>query len=111
LNKNGFYYIRNILNDIKYSYDDFYLVSLLNQLSKYNEIFKLLENINTSENEDQSLKFKFIGSVYNNQGKYDEALKYYFKSLEIIEAFLGNNHPNTGTSYNIIGSVYNNQGK
>jgi len=38
-------------------------------------------------------------------------LKYFFKSLEIKEATLGKNHPDTASSYNSIGIVYKNQGK
>jgi len=51
---------------------------------------------------DVATSYNNIGSVYKNQGKYDDALKYYYMSLEILKKKLGDDHPNTkGTLRNI----------
>ena len=43
-----------------------------------------------------------IALVYDSQGKYEEAIKYSFRALEIREKKLGKDHPNTGTILNNI---------
>ena len=52
-----------------------------------------------------------IGRTYYRQGKLNEALKYYNKSLDIYLNKLGKDHPDVATSYNNIGLVYDDQGK
>jgi len=52
-----------------------------------------------------------IGLVFYNQGKYDQALKYYNESLVIYKQTLPSNHRDIANSLNSIGSVYNGQGK
>ena len=47
-----------------------------------------------------------IGLVYNTQGKYEEALEYYQKSLDIEIRVVGGDHPDVATSFNNIGEVY-----
>lgn len=52
-----------------------------------------------------------IGNVYYHQGKYDDAIFMYEKSLQIQLPILGNNHSNIAGAYNNIGLVYYHQGK
>ena len=53
-----------------------------------------------------------IGNVYNSQGKYEEALKVYTKSLDIkTRIYGGDNHPDVAKSYVGLGNVYNRQGQ
>ena len=51
------------------------------------------------------------GFGLNELGQYDNALKWYFKSLAINENMLGKEHPHIATTYNNIATVYDNQGK
>ena len=52
-----------------------------------------------------------IALVYKSQGKYEEAIKYYFRALEIKEKKQGKDHPSTATTLNNIAVVYDSQGK
>ena len=49
--------------------------------------------------------------VYYSQNKYDEALEYYNKSLDIYINKLGKDHTNVAESYNNIAIVYKSQNK
>ena len=60
---------------------------------------------------DVAASYNNIGLVYDRQGKYEEALEYYQKSLDIKIRVVGGDHPNVATSYNNIGNVYNRQGQ
>ncbi|RDD38137.1 Kinesin light chain, partial [Trichoplax sp. H2] len=64
-----------------------------------------------SENIDVSDSYNYIGAVYTNQGKYDEALKMYEKSVKMRSRIKGENDPGVATLHKNIGSVYYNQGK
>ena len=52
-----------------------------------------------------------IGAAYNYKKEYNNAIDYYYKSIEIQLKILGYDHPNTETSYTNIGSVYNYKGE
>ena len=53
-----------------------------------------------------------IGLVYDSQGKYEEALEMYTKSVDInSRIYGGDNHLDVAASYNNIGGVYYSQGK
>ena len=54
--------------------------------------------------------FNNLANLYNNQGNYNEALKYYNLALEIKEKILGKDHPSTATTYNNMARVYKAQG-
>ena len=51
-----------------------------------------------------------IGMVYDSQGKYEEALEYYQKDLEITIKVVGHDHPDVATSFQNIAALYYNQG-
>ena len=44
--------------------------------------------------------------VYENQGKYEDALAAYQKALDIRIAALGDKHPDVGTTYYNMASAY-----
>ena len=48
--------------------------------------------------------------VYDSQGKYERALEYYQKALEIFIKVFGQDHPDVATSFNNIGAVYEGKG-
>ena len=52
-----------------------------------------------------------IGSVYERQGKYEEALDQYRRSLEIKTRVFGQDHPDVAASYENIGLVFKEQGE
>ena len=61
---------------------------------------------------DVAASYNNIAIIYKNQGKYEEALEMYTKSLDIkTRIYGGDNHPDVATSYNNIGNVYNRQGQ
>ncbi len=54
--------------------------------------------------------FHNTASAYNDLADYDKALAYDQKALDISEAKLGTDHPNTATTYNNIAGVYRAKG-
>jgi tetratricopeptide (TPR) repeat protein len=52
-----------------------------------------------------------LGSTYDSQGKYDEAIAHYERSLRIKEKAFGVDHINTADTINNLGSTYDSQGK
>jgi tetratricopeptide (TPR) repeat protein len=66
----------------------------------------------TNNNEvDLSVSYNKMGITCSKQYKYDEALKYYNKSLKIRFKIYGENHPEVALVYNNIAGVYLKQGK
>ena len=64
--------------------------------------------------EDKTWRATFchsLGRVFDAQGKYSEALKYYFRALDIYEETQGKQHPETATTLNNIGESLRSQGK
>ena len=72
----------------------------------YMELLKSTNNKRT-----RSLYFGALARAKRNQGEYEEAVKYYEKSIEIKERTLDKNDRNLATSYNNIALVYNNMGE
>jgi tetratricopeptide (TPR) repeat protein len=76
--------------------------------------FKIIEN---TENKNRiyiayaANYYNIIGRLSNKIGKYSEALKYHFESLNIRKEIFEEYHPNTASSYNNIGFVYSNMGE
>ena len=69
-------------------------------------------NLFTTINMLQYLYINNIGLVYADQGKKDEVLEYFNKSLDIVKLkTLGKDHLDVATSYGTIGSIYEEQGK
>jgi len=62
-------------------------LNILNQLIKIAEKENNKEDV-TKRNRDVSLCLNNIGNVYREQGSYDKALNFYFKSLNITEEIL-----------------------
>jgi len=60
---------------------------------------------------DEATTLHNMGVEYYHQGKYEEALQYYLRALEIRENKLGVDHPDVAGTLNNIGVVYYNQGK
>ena len=52
---------------------------------------------------DVAASYNNNGLVYDRQGKYEEALEYHQKSLDIEIRVFGSDHPDVAKSYNNIG--------
>ena len=58
-----------------------------------------------------SRSYNNIAIIYRKQGKYEEALELYTKSLDIeTRIYGGDNHPDVAVSIKNIGIVYHNKG-
>ena len=57
------------------------------------------------------MSYNNIAVVYESQNKYDEALEYYNKSLDIYINKLGKDHTDVADSYYNIGLLYGKQSK
>ena len=62
---------------------------------------------NTDNERTRSLYFNQLGRAKMDQGEYEEAVKYFEKSIEIDERILSKNNPNFSASYYNIPLVYN----
>ena len=61
---------------------------------------------------DVAKSYNNIGYVYDSQGKYEEALEMYTKSLDITSRIYGgDNHPDVATSLMNVGNVLDDMGK
>ncbi len=60
---------------------------------------------------DDDLKWPFIrlASIYDSQGLYVQAASWCQKCLEVVEHYLGSEHPDVATSLNNLGILYLNQ--
>jgi tetratricopeptide (TPR) repeat protein len=52
-----------------------------------------------------------LASLYDNQGKYEEAEPLFIQALELRKQLLGENHPDTASSLSNLASLYYSQGK
>ena len=59
---------------------------------------------------DVAASYNNIAIIYQKQGKYEEALEYYQKGLEIDIKVSGQDHPDVAASIKNIGIVYHNKG-
>jgi len=89
------------------------LGNLMIKLKKLDQAEKLHELLlrEITDQYEKALCFHQLASVYTYQGKYEEAVKYNHKSLEIKKKTLPVDHPILATSYNNIGSLYQDIGE
>jgi tetratricopeptide (TPR) repeat protein len=86
------------------------LMLKLDQFNKAEELYEILFKQTSNEGEKGHL-FHQLASIKNDQGKYEEAIGYYEKSLEINRKLFSANHPDLATSYDHIGNAYHNMGE
>jgi tetratricopeptide (TPR) repeat protein len=82
----------------------------LGQSEKAQEVYQILLEQATEESEKAPI-YHQIGWANRQLGKYQEAITFYEKSLEIKKKTLPPNHPDLASSYNNIGNVYYNMGE
>ncbi|CAF1541544.1 unnamed protein product, partial [Didymodactylos carnosus] len=88
-----------------------HLLREMGEYAKAERYFTRLINDTLPNDPVMSTFYNNIGLVYNDQGQYSQALKYYEQSLEIRLKTLGPNHSIVAITYNNIGGVYNDQGE
>ncbi|CAF0907726.1 unnamed protein product [Adineta steineri] len=81
------------------------LLIKMGQFNKAQEVYEVLLHQTTNES-DKALIYNELGRIKDSQGKYQEALTDYVKSLVIYQKTLPSNHLDIGASYNNIGVVY-----
>jgi tetratricopeptide (TPR) repeat protein len=86
------------------------LMIKLGQFNKAEELYEILLKQTSNESGKAYLFFQ-LGRIKYNQGKYEEAIGFYEKALEIGQKTLPENHPDLAASYNKIGAVYDSMGE
>jgi tetratricopeptide (TPR) repeat protein len=80
----------------------------------------ILADVGTAENQEKALgsehpdtaqSLNNLASLYDDQGKYDEAEPLYKQALAIREKALSSEHPDTASSMNNLAWLYDDQGK
>jgi tetratricopeptide (TPR) repeat protein len=87
-----------------------HLLLKLGQFNKAEELYDILLK-QTADDGEKAHLFQYMGTVKRNQGKYEEAVGFYEKVLEICQKTLPANHPHLAASYDNIGSVYEYMGE
>jgi tetratricopeptide (TPR) repeat protein len=82
----------------------------LGQPEKAQQVYQVLLEQANNETKKGDI-YCLLGSATWSRGKYEEAITFYEKSLEIYRKNLPQNHPNFGASYTNIGLVYNSMGE
>ncbi|CAF1069324.1 unnamed protein product [Adineta steineri] len=81
----------------------------MGQFNKAEDIYQVLLD-QTKDNKDKAPIYHYIGWIKDSQGKYEEALTFYEKSLGIYQKTLPPKHPSLAGSYNNIGNVHDKMG-
>ncbi|CAF0842947.1 unnamed protein product [Adineta steineri] len=92
----GWYRLGSVLHD-------------MGQFDKAEDIYQVLLD-QTNDDEVKAPIYHRLGMIKDDQGKYEEALTLYEKSLAIDQKTLPSNHPNLASSYNNIGNVHRRMG-
>jgi len=81
-------------------------------LEYYQKGLEINIKVSGQDHPDVAASYNNIAIIYKNQGKYEEALELYTKSLDIkTRIYGGDNHPDVAASYTNIGVVYCRQGQ
>ncbi|CAF1399813.1 unnamed protein product [Adineta steineri] len=87
------------------------LLIKLGQINKAQNVYEvLLDQIHLMTWAEQSLTYHQLGSIKDDQAKYEEAIKLYEKSIEIRRKHCSSNDPDLITTYANIGAVYSKMG-
>jgi tetratricopeptide (TPR) repeat protein len=79
----------------------------MRQSEKAQQVYEILLEQETEESAKAPI-YHQLGWVKDEQGQYQEAIRFYEKSLAIYQQSLPSNHPDLAISYNNIGLVYDN---
>ncbi|CAF4970370.1 unnamed protein product, partial [Rotaria magnacalcarata] len=87
-----------------------HLMLKVGHLDQAEELYQELLN-NASTDSDRAHTYHKLGWLKDDQGKYQEAVKFYEKSLEIKRKTLPDDDASLAPTYSAIGIVYNNMGE
>jgi tetratricopeptide (TPR) repeat protein len=102
-----------IKEEVRGSNGWFRMGKLMTEMGHFNQAEALHDELlkNASSDTDRAYIYHRLGGLKDKQGKYQEAVAFFEKSLEIKEKSLPTNHPDLAESYNNIGMVYNHMGE
>ena len=86
------------------------VVGILKREWNLDDALKIREEVLGKDHPDTATTYNNIAGVYYNQDKYDEALKLYLKSYNILFKKLGPDHPHTIDGINNARTAYNASG-
>ncbi|CAF4246797.1 unnamed protein product, partial [Adineta steineri] len=86
------------------------LLSKTGHFDKAEELYHVLLE-QASSKSDSASYYNNLGYIKNQQGDYEQAIKYYEQGLETFEKTLPANHPHVATSFNNIGEIYREMGE
>ncbi len=72
---------------------------------------ELLQQVEIKNDEETANQLNELASIYDSQGRYDEAIENYEKAIRIDEKTVGKEHPDYATHLNNLGNVYRLQGR
>ncbi len=76
-----------------------------------NKALQIREKVLGAEHPDTATSLNNLATLYDEQGKYEQAEPLHLRALEIYEKILGAEHPDTATSLNDLAGLYESQGK
>jgi tetratricopeptide (TPR) repeat protein len=84
------------------------LVELLIKLAQFDKAQQVCELMlqQRTDDRDEANIYNRLGSIKSGQGKYEEAITFFEKSIEIMKKILSPTHVDVATTYNNIGFVY-----
>jgi tetratricopeptide (TPR) repeat protein len=85
------------------------LLITLGQINKAQKVCEVLLN-QTFNDYDRANIYHQLGSIKDDQANYEEAIKFYEKSTEMLLKYCPSNDPNLLSTYNNIGTVYSKMG-
>ncbi|CAF3829719.1 unnamed protein product [Adineta steineri] len=85
------------------------VLSTMGQFDKAEDIYYVLLD-QTEDNKEKADIHRQLGSIKHGQGKYEEALTLFEKSLIVKQNTLPPNHPDFASTYGNIGNVHYNMG-
>jgi len=86
------------------------LLIKLGQFNKAEQVYEVLLEKSTKKDEKAHL-YHMFGMIKNEQGKYEEAVEFYEKSIKINKKILSSSHLDLAASYTGIGFAYRNMKK
>ena len=82
----------------------------LGGFDKAHQVFDILLDQTDDEKQKGSI-YHMLGMIKNSQGKYEDAVQYYEKSIEIKQKLLSPIHSDLAASYSDLATVYHNMGE
>ena len=83
----------------------------LGHFDKAKQVYDVLLTQTSDSSRNRDGMYFHLGWIKDNQGKYQEAIAYYAKSLQIIEATPPCNYHKLASCFNNLGMVYNRMGE